>query len=139
MRRRTLPARASGRFALVRWGLLDEGVNRAYALAAEGDGTALAEWLRRPSSEVGSYLRLGAPLIKTGREDVLRWIRVGYRMPGWFRSPSDQLVHWTELAAAAAALGDEPLADQLSERAGRFRAALLRRDLAIPLAVVESL
>jgi hypothetical protein len=123
----------------LRWGLLDDGVNRAYALAAEGDGAALADWLRRPSSEVGSYLRLGAPLIKTGGDDVLRWIRVGYRVPPWFRSPSDLVVYWTELATAAAALGDAPLAATLAERAGRFRTALLRRDLAVPLAVLERL
>jgi len=121
------------------WQIVEGGLDQPLAFAAKGDGAALAAWLRRPSSEVGPYLRLGAPLIQAGREQLLSWIRVGYRLPGWYRSPSDQLVHWMELASAASALGDEALATELWERAGRFRAALLRRDAAVPLAVIERL
>lgn len=121
------------------WRIIEEGVDRALAMAAEGDGTPLAAWLRKPSSESGAFLRLGAPLVKTGQEDLLRWIRLGYRMPGWFRSTSAEAVYFTDLAGAATALGDEAHAVMLRERAARFRAALLRRDLAVPLAVLERL
>jgi tetratricopeptide (TPR) repeat protein len=121
------------------WQLTEGGFDQPFADAAKGDGAALAAWLRRPSSTVGPFLRLGAPLVLGGREQLLTWIRVGYRVPGWYRSPSDQLVHWMELASAASALGDQALATELWERAGRFRAALLRREIAVPLAVIERL
>jgi hypothetical protein len=121
------------------WEIVDGSLDQPLGLAAKGDGEGLAAWLRKPSSEVGPFLRLGAPLIQGGREQVLSWIRVGYRLPGWYRSPSDQLIYWMELASAASALGDEALATELWERAGRFRAALLRRESAVPLAMIERL
>ncbi|MFT3766971.1 MAG: hypothetical protein QM820_15855 [Minicystis sp.] len=121
------------------WSITEEGVDQALLRAAEGDGPALAALLRRPASEPGAFLSLGAPLILKGREEVLQWIRLGYRMPGWFRSPSDQLVHWAVLASAAESLGDAKLAAALRERAGNFRRAILNRNIAVPLAVLERL
>jgi hypothetical protein len=50
-----------------------------------------------------------------------------------------QLVSWVDLAAAAQALGDAELAAELRVRAKRFYDALLRRDIALPLALIERL
>jgi hypothetical protein len=121
------------------WSIIEEGVDTALVTAAEGDGARLAAFLRKPSSEPGGYLRLGAPLVLKGQHEVLAWIRVGHRMPGWFRSPSDQAVHWAVLASTASALGDAALAAELRERAARFRKAVLERSTAVPLAVLERL
>jgi hypothetical protein len=123
----------------VGWNLLDPDVTRGFTLVAEGDGVAVANWLRRPSAETGAFLRLGAPLLKSGKEDLLHWIRLGHRMPGWTRSPAAQMVHWTELSAAACALGDAELGAELGRRAARFREAILDRKLGVPLAVIERL
>jgi hypothetical protein len=121
------------------WFIIEQGGDAALTSAATGDGLALGAWLRRPASEPGSFLRLAAPLVLNGKHDVIQWIRLGYRMPGWFRSTADQLVHWSVLAATAAALGDAPLAAELGERAARFRRAVLDRSTAVPLSVLERL
>ncbi len=62
----------------------------------------------------------------------------GYRPPSGFR-PTEEVVHLANLAAAAEALGPSEVAAKLGERARRFRQAILRRDTAVPLAVIERL
>jgi hypothetical protein len=115
----------------------DEDEKDAWALVAAGDGVGLARWLRRPHSQPGTFLRLGAPLIRTGRAEVARWIRWGYRPPGSFR-PTEEVVRLASLAAAAEAI-DPAHAAPLQERVRRFREAVLRRETALPLAVMERL
>ncbi|APR82216.1 Hypothetical protein A7982_07565 [Minicystis rosea] len=122
-----------------RWEIVDQGLEQPLLRAIDGDGRELAAWLRRPTSEPGAFLRLGAPLVSMHKDDVLDWIRWGYRMPGWFRSPTEQLIHWAVLASAADTLGDPAIASVLWERAGRFRGRLYDRRVAVPLAVLERL
>jgi hypothetical protein len=116
----------------------DEDEMAAWTLAGQGDGTGLARWLSRPVAQPGMFLRFGAPLLRTGRDAVVRWLRWGYRPPTGFR-PTDDVVHLATLATAAEAFGLPALAASLHERARRFRAAILRRETAIPLAVLERL
>jgi hypothetical protein len=54
----------------------------------------------------------------------------------WRDDPQGQMIHWADLAAAASAVGDEARAAELSARARRFYDALLRRDIAVPLALL---
>jgi hypothetical protein len=115
----------------------DEEERRAWALAAAGDGAGLARWLRRPRSQPGTFLRLGAPLVRTGQDDLARWIRWGRHRTSGFR-PTEEVVHLANLAAAADALSPSQAAT-LHDRAARFRAAILRRETAVPLAVLERL
>jgi hypothetical protein len=114
----------------------DEDEKQAWQLAASGDGAGLTTWLARPHAQPGTFLRLGTPLLKTGRDALARWVRWGYRMPGGFR-PTDEMIHLVNLAAAAEALGEKELAAGLRERAGRFYQAITRRETAVALAVLE--
>jgi hypothetical protein len=116
----------------------DEDEKQAWAFAAAGDGVGLARWLRRPISQPGTFLRLGAPLLRSGRDDVIRWVRWGYRPVEAFR-PTEEVVHLASLTAAAEALGPPAAAEPLRERTRRFREAILRRDTAVILAVLERL
>jgi hypothetical protein len=116
----------------------DEGEKNAWAFVMAGDGEALAAWLRRPVSQPGTFLRFGAPLLRSGKDAVARWIRWGYRPPVSFR-PTDDLIHLANLAGAAGALGDEETAALFRARGKRLREAILRRETAIPLAVLERL
>jgi hypothetical protein len=115
----------------------DEEEKRAWALAAAGDGAGLARWLRLPRSQPGTFLRLGAPLVRSGRDDLARWIRWGRHRVSGFR-PTEEVVHLASLAAAAESLSPS-LAPALRDRAARFREAILRRETAVPLAVIERL
>jgi hypothetical protein len=116
----------------------DEGEKNAWALVMAGDGEGLAAWLRRPVSQPGTFLRFGAPLLRSGKDAVARWIRWGYRPPVSFR-PTDDVIHLANLAAAAGALGDGEAAALFRARGKRLREAILRRETAIPLAVLERL
>jgi hypothetical protein len=115
----------------------DPDEKQAWALAAAGDGAGLCRWLRRPRSQPGTFLRLGAPLLRTGRDDVARWVRWGHHAHAGFR-PTEEVVHLANLAAAADALAPDEAAP-LHARAARFREAILRRETAVPLAVIERL
>jgi hypothetical protein len=117
----------------------DEEEKRAWSLAAQGDGVGLSRWLRRTVAQPGTFLRFGAPLLEEGRDDVARWVHWGHRPPTAIFRPTDEVVHLANLAAAAAELGDREAADDLSARAARFREAILRRETAVPLAVLERL
>src|SRR5438445_4734800 len=86
---------------LQRWNLAAESAGQASTLVAGGDGSALVKWLRQPGSDEASFLRLGAPHLQKDQDKLLRWLRHGRRMPGWFRPPADQLVSWMNLAAGA--------------------------------------
>jgi hypothetical protein len=55
------------------------------------------------------------------------------------RGPELQLTRWATLSELAIALGEDALGAELRERARRFEAALLRRDLAVPLHVLGQL
>ncbi len=116
----------------------DPGEMSAWFLAAGHNGLGLVDWLRRPVAQPGTFLRFGAPLLRSGRREVARWVRWGYRPPAGFR-PTDEVVHLATLTAAAQALGDNEAAASLGERTRRFREAILRRETALPLAVLERL
>lgn len=124
--------------SLVRRDPPDAAEKEAWALAAAGDGEGLARWLGRPWSQPGTFLRLGAPLLRAGREDVARWVRWGHRPVVGFH-PTEDVIHLANLAAAAEALAPGDLGASLRARADRFRKAILRRETAVPLAVVERL
>ncbi len=111
---------------------------QAWSLTGEGDGAGLSRWLARPVAQPGTFLRFGAPQPWAGRDQLARWVRWGYRPVTGFR-PTEEVVHLASLAAAARTLGDPTTAGALSERARRFREAILRRETAIPLAVLERL
>jgi hypothetical protein len=113
----------------------NEDEKEAWWLAAGGDGAGLAQWLARPTSQPGVFLRYGARFLGTGRTAVTRWVYWGKRPVLGFH-PVEELVHLATLAEAAAALGG---AEPFSLRASRFRAAILRRETAVPLAVLERL
>lgn len=55
----------------------------------------------------------------------------------WEDDPQGQMIRWAELAARASAAGDAARAAELSARARRFYDALLRRDIAVPLALLR--
>jgi hypothetical protein len=114
----------------------NEDEKAAWWLAARGDGTGLAQWLARPTSQPGPFLRYGAPFVGRGRRDVIRWVYWGHHPPAGFH-PVEELVHLATLAEAATELDDGRSA--FAARASRFRAAILRRDTAVPLAVLERL
>jgi hypothetical protein len=117
--------------------LVGEGARDAFLRGMTSDGSVLKSLLSQPGSDV-SLLRSGASL-GTHQDELLRWLRHGRRLPGWFHPPTDQLLYWMNLAAAASAAGDEALAGMLRGRAARFREGLLRRELAVPLAVLDRL
>jgi hypothetical protein len=121
------------------WNLVEDGVNRPFNDAAAGLGKELADALRASVMDGGPALRLGAPLLKSDQGLVVAWMRDERHPLGWYRSPADQLVHFRDFAAAAAALGDPALSEIYAARAARFEKALLRRDIAVPLAVLERL
>jgi hypothetical protein len=116
----------------------DEDEKRAWSFAAAGDGASLSRWLRRPISQPGTFLRFGAPLLRADHDDLAKWVRWGYRPIEAFR-PTEEVVHLATLAAAAEALGPAEAAAALRERTRRFREAILRRDTAVLLAVLERL
>lgn len=115
----------------------DEDEKRAWSLAAAGDGEGLAAWMARPVSQPGTFLRFGAPHVKRGRDVLLRTLRWGYRPPTEGFWPTEHAVHLVNLAAAEEALGWA--SGNRREHAARFREALLRRETAVPLAVLERL
>jgi hypothetical protein len=113
-----------------------------------GDGLRLGALLRSSDLSLGHAdghpercrtLRLLAPSIHVGKEDLLRWIRAGRRPPAWECDVACQLAAWMQLAVAAEVLGDAALAAELRAVGERFHRALLRRDIAVPLAVLEAL
>jgi hypothetical protein len=115
----------------------DEDEKRAWALAAAGDGEGLATWMGQPVSQPGTFLRFGAPHVKRGREALLRTLRWAYRPPTEGFWPTEHAVHLVNLAAAEEALGWEH--SPRRGHAARFREALLRRETAVPLAILERL
>ncbi len=117
---------------------VDEGVD---VDAAHGDGADLANLLWREGTASESALRLVALTNRSagGRDELLRWARwgrvtrcIGCDVATTF---SDVTAH----LALAEAFGDEALAAELRPVVERFRAALLRRETAVPLAIFESL
>ncbi|AUX40343.1 uncharacterized protein SOCE26_017430 [Sorangium cellulosum] len=123
----------------VSWGMAHEGELVPWALMARGDGAALVAWLQRRDAELGAFLRVGAPLLRAGQPELRAWLRYGRRPLRWTASLRELLVEAATLKAAAAAAGDADRARQHGDRAARFREALLRRDVAVPLALVERL
>jgi hypothetical protein len=110
--------------------------------AARGMTVDLADLLWRQGSASEKTLRLVALTNRSagGRDEMLRWARWGRRVPSYIgcgvaSTFSDVTAH----LALAEALGDEALAAELRPIVERFRAALLRRETAVPLAIFESL
>jgi hypothetical protein len=124
--------------ALVATPAPNEDEKEAWSIAAGGDGTGLAEWLSRPTSQPGTFLRFGAPFLGRGRTAVRRWVSWGYHPSVGFH-PVEEVVHLATLADAAASLGPPDNAAPLRARATSFRDAILRRDTAVPLAVLDRL
>ena len=116
----------------------DEAELEAWSLAGHGDGDGLAHWLRRAVAQPGTFLRFGAPLLETGREEVGRWVVWGYHPTSGFR-PTEEVVHLANLTAAAEAIYGARAPASLRERTRRFREAILRRETTVPLAVLERL
>jgi hypothetical protein len=119
----------------------DEDEKRAWSLAAAGDGEGLGAWLARPHAQPGTFLRYGAhgaPHVKRGRDALLRVLRWGYRPPTEGFWPTERVVHLVNFAEATDAL--QPRPDLLHrDAAAHFREAILRRETAVPLAVLERL
>jgi hypothetical protein len=110
----------------------------AWWIAAGGDGNGLAQWLARPTSRPGTFLRYGAPFVGKGRTAVINWILWG-RHPSAGFHPIETLIELATLAEAARKLRTSDGPTDFSAVAARFRAAILRRDTAVPLAVLERL
>lgn len=127
-----------------------ENKDRRQALAgAEIDGARLVSLIRDPpapfaracdaQAEAARALRILAPGLRQGRDEALRWVRRGPRETMWQLSPLRRMIAWSDLAAAADTLGDAALAATFRARARRFHDALMKRDLAVPLAALEAL
>lgn len=118
-------------------------------LSIDRDGARLASILRDTSlrSHFGTWsytelcraVRLLTPALNRGQDDLLRFLRWGRRSIPLSCATRCQLVTWRDLAEGALTLGDAALAAELRARADRFYRALLRRDIAVPLAVLEAL
>lgn len=118
-------------------------------LSIDRDGARLASILRDASLQgrfgTWSYtehcraVRLLTPTLDRGQGDLLRYLRWGRRSIPLSCATRCQLVTWRDLAEGALALGDAALAAELRARSDRFYRALLRRDIAVPLAVLEAL
>ncbi len=109
--------------------------------AARGMSVDLADLLWRQGSASEQTLHLVALTNRSagGRDELLHWARwgsvtrcIGCDVATTF---SDVTAH----LALAEAFGDEALAAELRPIVARFRAALLRRETAAPLAIFESL
>jgi hypothetical protein len=103
------------------WGLIQEGEWVRWALMARGDGAAVTAWLSRSDIDMGSFLPLGAPLLRDNRAPLLAWLRHGYRPTKWFAGLGELLVDAVTIKRTAEALGDAELMSRAEERASRFR------------------
>lgn len=118
-------------------------------LAVDRDGLRLGAFVRDAAAQHGEglwgdlelyrALRILAPTIDRNRGDPLRWLRWGRRTWPLQCSPICQLEIWRALADAASTLGDPALAAEFAARAKRFYRGMLRREIAVPLAVAEGL
>ncbi len=122
--------------ALPYWNRAQPQEEALWALAASGDGLPLATWLRRDGVEPGPWLRLGAAHVRAGREELSAWLRHGYREPAWRANPRALLASAVLLRRAAERIGDAEAAATERAIAARLREALLRRDVAVPLAIL---
>jgi hypothetical protein len=121
------------------WEMIRQGESANWAITAMGDGAALAAWMTRLDREPGTYLRLGAGMIRTGKDELGRWLRHGYRPPKWHGDVEVLLYDAVNLRALAAALGDAEMQAREQHKVTRFREALLRRESAVTLALIERL
>ena len=121
------------------WELTHQGESANWAITAQGDGAALAAWMTRLDREPGAYLRLGAAMIRTGKEELGRWLRHGYRPPRWHGDVEALLYDAVNLRALAQAVGDGEMLKREQDKVTRFREALLRRETAVTLGVLERL
>ncbi|MFO0760355.1 MAG: hypothetical protein U0359_27990 [Byssovorax sp.] len=121
------------------WELIRQGESANWAITAQGDGAALALWMTRLDREPGAYLRIGAPMIKTGKEELGKWLRHGYRPPRWHGDVEGLLFDAVNLRALAEALGDAEVLAREQAKVKRFRDALLARETSVTLAVLERL
>jgi hypothetical protein len=111
-----------------------------WSLTAQGDGARLAAWFQRHDADgIGAYLRIGAPELQHGREELLSWFRWGDKSECWSCSPSVVLVNAASRKDAVEGLGDRRLAGELRAVAQAFRLGLLTREIAVPLAVLDAL
>lgn len=118
-------------------------------LGISGDGERLGRAIRKAlprylsswndSMEQARALRVLSPSMDRGREDLLRWIRWGRKKLALQCGLLCQLIFWMDLSRAAEMLGDDALAAELRGRGDRFYQGLFRRDLAVPLAVLDAL
>ncbi len=82
-------------------------------------------------------LRVSLRYSSGGREDLLRWLRSGWRR-SWHRSPVYQFAHLTDLAIVAEALGDGGFTTNLREQADRFHRALLQLPISFLLTTLQT-
>jgi hypothetical protein len=121
------------------WEMIRQGESANWAITAQGDGAALAAWMTRLDREPGTYLRLGAAMIRTGKDEIGSWLRHGYRPPKWHGDVELLLYDAVNLRALAQAVGDAEMLKREQDKAARFREALLRRESAVTLGLLEHL
>ncbi len=126
------------RGALLRWGLVGEPFYRGLEALGAGDGAALVTRMHDGGAQLPPF-RLGGGRLRSGQSDLLRLIDVGFWRSPWPRPLAEHMVQWENLAAAAEAAQNPRLAAELRDRGRHFRDALLRRDTAVPIAVLERL
>jgi hypothetical protein len=109
----------------------------AWLRASAGDGEALAAVLdANPADADHTYAVAGG--VKTGREALSAWLRYGV-FEHRSHTRLGRLAELEDLRLAAVALGDTEAAADLGAMVERHRHAILRREILVPLAILEEI
>jgi hypothetical protein len=103
----------------------------------DGDGAALAKTLDEHPEEA-DHAYLMADLVTRGREELFAWLRWGPRATR-ARTLVGLAAELENRRIFAQAIGDHEAEAELAAIVARHREALLRRDIAVPLGVLEGL
>lgn len=111
----------------------------AWKLAADGDGLALARWMAEQNSRVADpVLLLGADGLKSGKAELAELLQYG-TYDRRRDTPYARLAGAGMTADIARRLGAAAFAEEEDAVAKRFYEALVRREYAVPLAVIQRL
>ena len=108
--------------------------------AAWKDGASVVELLEPKAARgAGPWLPMMVSKVTSNQDRVRAWLRWGTHASCWSCQPEAITFDAARRRDAAILIGDPALAAELDATASRFRAALLERRFAVPLAVLSTL